>query len=89
VDRETLEYYERRARDEAAAAASASSAEVASAHRLLAIEYEAQARDLRSRLDYGDEDKLLAGQDKPASAKAAQGRRTKLSIRPTGSAEKG
>lgn len=51
MSREDLEYYERRARDEAAAAASAHSVEAASAHRLLAIEYEAQAQELRARLE--------------------------------------
>ncbi len=43
------EYCERRAREEAEAADSAKSAEAASAHRLLAIEYEAHARELRRR----------------------------------------
>lgn len=42
-----IEYYERRARQEAEAAASSTKAETASAHRLLAIEYEAHPRDLR------------------------------------------
>ena len=46
---DNLEYYERRARDEAAAAEAATSSEAASAHRLLAIEYEAQAKELRTR----------------------------------------
>lgn len=44
-----LEYYERRGREEAESAATSTSVEAASAHRLLAIEYEAQARDLRAR----------------------------------------
>lgn len=44
---DNLEYYERRAREEHNAEAVATSAEAASAHRLLALEYEAQARDLR------------------------------------------
>lgn len=44
---DNLEYYERRAREEAAAAEASASTEAASAHRLLAIEYEAQARELR------------------------------------------
>lgn len=43
-----VEYYERRAREEAVAAEAASCVEAASAHRLLAIEYEAHARELRS-----------------------------------------
>lgn len=46
-----LEYYERRAREETEAAEKAMSAEAASAHRLLAIEYEAQARELRGRTE--------------------------------------
>lgn len=49
MNEQNLEYYERRAREEAAAAAQSSSAGVASAHRLLAIEYAAQAREVRSR----------------------------------------
>lgn len=44
-----LEYYERRAREETEAANSGSSTGVASAHRLLAIEYEAHAQELRTR----------------------------------------
>lgn len=43
-----IEYYERRARQEAEAAESSPKAEAASAHRLLAIEYEAHARELRN-----------------------------------------
>ena len=46
---DNLEYYERCAREEAAAAEASSSTEAASAHRLLAIEYEAQARELRNQ----------------------------------------
>jgi hypothetical protein len=46
---DNLAYYERRARDEAEAAESSASIEAASAHRLLAIEYEAQARELRNQ----------------------------------------
>ena len=46
---DNLEYYERRAREEKAAAESSSSTEAASAHRLLAIEYEAQVRELRNQ----------------------------------------
>ncbi len=49
MNEQNLEYYERRAREEAAAAAQSPSAGVASAHRLLAIEYAAQAREVRSR----------------------------------------
>lgn len=76
MSREDLEYYERRARDEAAAAASAHSVEAASAHRLLAIEYEAQARELRARLDgvAGQQDRRLP--DEPPRHP-----RTKLSVR--------
>lgn len=48
MDETNLEYYERRAREEAELAASSSSAETSSAHRLLAIDYEAHARELRS-----------------------------------------
>lgn len=48
VTNDNLEYYERRAREEAEAAEKATSAEAASAHRLLAIEYEAHARELRA-----------------------------------------
>ncbi|WP_334656878.1 hypothetical protein [Sphingomonas panaciterrae] len=44
-----LRFYEERARQEKAAAEAATSAEAASAHRLLAIEYEAHARELRDR----------------------------------------
>lgn len=85
MSRESLKYYERRARDEAAAAGSASSIEVASAHRLLAIEYEAQARDLRSRLEQGGEDQLSVKQDRSACALAAQGRGSRLAVRTAGS----
>jgi hypothetical protein len=45
---DNLEYYERRAREEAKAVAASDNVSAASAHRLLAIEYEAQARDLRT-----------------------------------------
>lgn len=41
------EYDARRAREEAAAARASASPGAASAHRLLAIEYEAQVRELR------------------------------------------
>ncbi|MCY1170407.1 hypothetical protein D9M73_104770 [compost metagenome] len=44
---ESFEYYERRAREENALAESANSKEAASAHHLLAIEYDAQASELR------------------------------------------
>lgn len=47
---DSLSYYENRARREEAAAVAASSPQVASAHRLLAIEYEAEARELRKQL---------------------------------------
>lgn len=46
---DNLEYYERRAREETEAATLATSVGAASAHRLLAIEYEAQVRELRAR----------------------------------------
>jgi len=42
-----LSYYERRAREESAAADAAVDPTVASARRLLAIQYEAEARELR------------------------------------------
>lgn len=45
---DNLEYYERRAREEIEAAEKAASIEAASAHRLLAIEYEGHARELRT-----------------------------------------
>lgn len=48
---DNLEYYERRAREEREAETAATSLEAASAHRLLALEYEAQARELRSRTE--------------------------------------
>ncbi|MFQ3897925.1 hypothetical protein [Sphingobium sp. R-7] len=51
--RDDLCFYEDRARQERAAAESASKPEAASAHRLLAIEYEAQARELRAELVMG------------------------------------
>jgi hypothetical protein len=48
-----LAYYERRARQEAEAAAAAAAAEdqpnIASAHRLLAIQYEDRVRELSAR----------------------------------------
>jgi hypothetical protein len=44
---DNLEYYERRAREEAKAVAASDNISAASVHRLLATEYEAQARDLR------------------------------------------
>ena len=46
---EDLRYYEQRARQEARAADEADSKTAASAHRLLAIEYEAHAKMLRDR----------------------------------------
>lgn len=45
-----LRFYEERACQEKAAAEVASTPEIASAHRLLAIEYEAHACELRERL---------------------------------------
>jgi hypothetical protein len=48
---DNLEYYERRACEEREAETAATSSEAASAHRLLALEYEAQARELRSRTE--------------------------------------
>jgi hypothetical protein len=50
---ESFEYYERRAREEHALAESANSKEAASAHHLLAIEYDAQARELRENAALG------------------------------------
>ncbi|MGE4303991.1 MAG: hypothetical protein AB7E24_08160 [Novosphingobium sp.] len=47
---DSLIYYEDRARREEAAAEATSSPQLASVHRLLAIEYEAEARDLRKQL---------------------------------------
>jgi hypothetical protein len=44
---ENLRYYEERARQEAEAAEKAAGLTAASAHRLLAIEYEAHAKALR------------------------------------------
>ena len=46
---DNLEFYERRTREEVASAAASTSVEAASAHRLLAIEYEAEALELRAR----------------------------------------
>ena len=48
MNEENVEYYERRAREEAAAAEAATSTEAASAHRLFAAEYEAKARELKA-----------------------------------------
>lgn len=76
MSREDLEYYERRARDEAAAAASAHSVEAASAHRLMAIEYEAQAQKLRARLEGAARDNDGRPFDRPVRRP-----RPKLSIR--------
>lgn len=51
MSEDDLSYYEMRARQEAnAAAAARDRPEVASAHRLLAVEYEAHARELRTQL---------------------------------------
>lgn len=47
---ETLRAYEERAERERAAAARADKPEMASAHRLLAIQYEADANELRREL---------------------------------------
>ncbi len=47
---DSLRFYEDRARAEREAAERADSPAIASAHRLLATEYEAQARELRSEL---------------------------------------
>lgn len=44
-----LRFYEERARQERAAADAAKSPEAASAHRLLALEYEGHVRELRER----------------------------------------
>jgi hypothetical protein len=48
VSEENLAFYERRARQEADAAASAGSPAVASAHRLLSIQYEQEFREHRA-----------------------------------------
>jgi hypothetical protein len=48
-----LGFLERRACEESAAAAANESRIVAAAHRLLALEYEAQAKELRARRDAG------------------------------------
>jgi len=45
-----VEFYRRRVREELAAAETSSSAEAASAHRLLAIQYAAEVRELISNL---------------------------------------
>lgn len=45
-----IEYYEMRARQETKAAASCVSLEAASSHRLLAIQYEGEVRDLRKKV---------------------------------------
>lgn len=55
---EDVGYYEKRARQETRAAEEARSEPAASAHRLLALEYEAHAKSLRERpampqLDHG------------------------------------
>jgi hypothetical protein len=50
MSNENLRYYEERARQEAQAAESAADPTAASAHRLLAIEYEAQAKALRDEV---------------------------------------
>ena len=76
MSREDLEYYVRRAREEAAAAAAAHSVEAASAHRLLAIEYEGQAQELRARLEGAARDNDGWPLDGPVRR-----RRPKLSIR--------
>jgi hypothetical protein len=49
MSKEDVSYYEKRARQEARAAARADSDMAASAHRLLALEYEAHAKSLRER----------------------------------------
>ncbi|GAA0439573.1 MULTISPECIES: hypothetical protein [Sphingomonas] len=76
MSKENLEYYERRARDETAAAVSARSIEAASAHRLLAIEYNAQARELRARLEG-----IAVKQDRHLPSGEGPRSRPKLSIR--------
>jgi len=50
MSNENLAYYELRAAQELKAAAEADRPEVASAHRLLAIQYESHAGELRSNL---------------------------------------
>lgn len=49
MSNDDITYYEQRARQEARAAEEADSETAASAHRLLAIEYEAHAKSLRER----------------------------------------
>ncbi|MFL0419509.1 hypothetical protein ACH0CP_18565 [Sphingomonas sp. 179-I 2A4 NHS] len=80
MTKDNLAYYERRAREEAEAEASAKSAEAASAHRLLAIEYEAQARELRLRSGPGTEDRGERAEES-VSGEAKAHHRPKLSIR--------
>lgn len=74
-----LTYYERRAREEAEAAASATSLEAASAHRFLATEYEGQVRDLRSGVGTKKHVAPVEGKSQPQGADSA--RRPRLSIR--------
>lgn len=50
MSEDDLRYYERRAREEADAAALSTNASAASVHRLLAIEYSAHARELRGNV---------------------------------------
>lgn len=47
---DSASYYEDRARREEAAAEAESNPQLASVHRLLAIEYDAEARELRKQL---------------------------------------
>lgn len=50
MSEDDLAFYERRAREEAQAATHNSSPELASAHRLLALEYQARAAELRDSM---------------------------------------
>ncbi|WP_371421252.1 hypothetical protein [Tardiphaga sp.] len=47
---DSLSYYEERARREEAAAEAANNPQIASVHRLLTIEYTAEAHELRKQL---------------------------------------
>ncbi len=68
---ENLEYYEQRARQERAAAEAATKPEVASAHRLLAIEYEAQTAELRRDVERSGRMERAGAMRESASANLA------------------
>lgn len=80
MTKENLEFYERRAREEAEAAKAATSREAASAHRFLALEYEARAKDLRSKIERNATADKDAQRASPSESSKASPRR-KLSIR--------